>query len=103
MYDFTLKSSLIILTSLLLMYFKNHPLLWQMHESLQVHKLVFEMVLIPAANTFGMEFRKCSKSWSERDLRRPFRRLPSPRAGSAAHMLSLVDVCVIFPEGEAVI
>lgn len=69
----------------------------------KVHKLVFEMILIPAANSFGMEFRKRSKSWSERDLGRPFRLLPSPRAGSAALTPALVDVCITFPEGKPVI
>lgn len=54
---------------------------------------------MPAANTFGMELRECSESWSEIGLGRLFQLVCSPGAGSAALMLSLV----IFSEEKPVI
>ena len=61
------------------------------------------MVLIPAANMLGVEFRKCSKSRTEVDWGRPCGLLPVPWAGAAALMPSLVGVCITFPEGKPVV
>lgn len=66
MCDFYLKSPLIDLTPLFLMYFFKKILYSEKCKGLC--KLVFETAVIPAANTFGEEFRECSESSSERSL-----------------------------------